>query len=185
MFASHINSTQVPALLAKKAEMEAALKKLQEELNADRPQFIAQVREWIVMFDIKKEEAYPPAGKETKEQVDKDFSTEYFYRDTKTGEEWNGKGKRPAFLHGKKKLEPFRIYHATGTNEAPTQTTTASPAEPDSAVSQAEVNPVVATNAVSQMAQSESNIAAPQETVNINSASQPVSNVDTTHVNAS
>lgn len=120
MFALNIpTSSNIAELLFKKAELEASLKKNEEDLNADRPLFIAQVHQLVKTFCITKEEAFPPTKKEQKAPVDKDYSADYFFRDPKTGEEWDGKGKRPAYLSGKKKTEDFRIYHATGTKSAP------------------------------------------------------------------
>jgi hypothetical protein len=113
-------SSNIADLLFKKAELVALLKKNEEDLNVDRPVFIAQVHQLIKAFTITKEEAFPPNKKEPKAPVHKYFSSDYFYRDHKTGEEWDGMGKkRPAFLLNKRNTEEFRIYHATGTKLPP------------------------------------------------------------------
>jgi DNA-binding protein H-NS len=118
MFALNIpTASNIAELLSQKAELEAAVKKNKQGLNLDRHLFIDHVHELIKTFDIRKTEAFPPIGKSA--IVDKDYSPDYFFRDPKTGEEWDGKGKRPGYLSGKKKTNDFRIYHATGTKFAP------------------------------------------------------------------
>ncbi|QJD91250.1 H-NS histone family protein [Duganella dendranthematis] len=129
MFALNIpTSSNVADLLAKKAELEALAKKNQEDLYVDRPLFIAQVRELIKTFGITKVEAFPPS-KDKQAIVDKDYSLDYFFRDPTTGEEWDGKGKRPSFLSKKKKTDDFRIYHATNTKFPPVAKSVPSPVE--------------------------------------------------------
>lgn len=134
MFALNIpTSSNVADLLAKKAELEASLKMNDDALNADRHLFIAQVHQLVKVFRITKDEAFPPS-KEKAVVVDKDYSPDYFFRNPDTGEEWDGKGKRPAYLSGKKKTEKFRIYHATGTKFAPVVKTTSAQNESTSSV---------------------------------------------------
>lgn len=111
-------SEDINQLLAQKAAAKAQLENADTRLHEGRTQYIPQLRGLIAMFDFTADELFPKPEKKAV-VVDKDYSPDYFFRDPETGEEWDGKGKRPGYLSGKKKTEKFRIYHATGTKFAP------------------------------------------------------------------
>ncbi|MBG6223364.1 hypothetical protein IWX79_004332 [Janthinobacterium sp. CAN_S1] len=119
IFSSIAVPSYIANLFAEFQAAETAHKQAKERLNTSRHIVIAQVHTLIAVFDITADESYPAEIKK-KSVVDKDYSPDYFFRDMKTDEEWDGKGKkRPAFLAGKKKLDDYKIYHATGTKTPP------------------------------------------------------------------
>lgn len=105
-------------LLAEEAAAKANLQNIGSRKKEERSHFAPQMRGLIAMFNFTEDELFPKPEKKVA-SVDKDYSPDYFFRDPGTGEEWDGKGKRPAYLSGKKKTNNFRIYHATGTRFAP------------------------------------------------------------------
>jgi DNA-binding protein H-NS len=105
-------------LLAEKAAAQAKVDSIGSRLNEERRHHIPQLRNLIALFEFTAEELFPKPEKKVA-VVDKDYSPDYFFRDPETGAEWDGKGKRPDFLRGKKKTDGFRIYHTTGTKFAP------------------------------------------------------------------
>jgi DNA-binding protein H-NS len=131
-------SPNVNELLAEQAAAEAILKNVRSRLSTEREHYIPQLRELITMFSFTEEDLFPKPEK--KGGSDKDYNADYFYRDPETNEEWDGKGKRPAFLARKKKTDDFRIYHATGTKFAPV--VKSAPAQTELATGSADVQSV-------------------------------------------
>lgn len=105
-------SPELADLIVKRDTAKATFDQVEILWARERVGIIEGIQGWIREFKIKSNELYPATPKK-KVPADKDYSPDYFYRDPVTGEEWDGKGKkRPKFLHGKKKLDSYRIHYS-------------------------------------------------------------------------
>jgi DNA-binding protein H-NS len=127
-------SPSTTSLLSEEADIQAKLESIRSRLKNERAQCLPQLRQLIAKLGFSEDEIFPVPDKK-KASVDKDYNPEYSYRNSETGEEWDGKGKRPAFLNRKKKTDDFRIYHATGTKYPPVASTKFAVAQSEMATS--------------------------------------------------